>query len=314
MVIPLIWMDKNNYIYTHVGSNAREKNHTEMNILLKENWDDKYYDYIDKLEFEDVSLKKDLLNLLKCKDSIQRESLWNGLRVKHKNLQEVWKLSNPYYIGFGNPNSDILFLGKEKGFDIEKHPELFIKESINNIIQWEYIQTNNSKLLTNLGFNPIFPREYHTQKIRPRHTWGIYAQIIAGLNNKITKNVFEETKKIKDSFFNDCFISEINHIPSKYSRGHKLISERKELLKRDFYQNFSKIVIGAKGYLNIEQLKDLFNISTDFNEIKFGENNQREIIGLVYQTEKQTVIYCDHLSGAAGWTNNALDKLINILR
>ncbi|MGQ1946065.1 hypothetical protein ACT3CD_03040 [Geofilum sp. OHC36d9] len=194
------------------------------------------------------------------------------------------------------------------------HPELFIKESINNIIQWESILNNPTNILTDLKFNPFFPREYHTQKMRPRHTWGIYAQIIAGLKSKNTKDIFEETENITDSFFTDCFITEINHIPSKYSRGHKLISERKELLKNDFYKNFSKIVIGAKGYLQIEQLKDLFNITSDFKEVKFGANNQREIKGFVYKNNSQTIIYCDHLSVGAGWTNDALDKLIDTLK
>lgn len=285
-----------------------------MKTLLKEKWDDKYYNYIDNLTFADTALKLDFLKLLKCKDSKKRELMWGDLCVKIDDLQEVWKLSNPYYIGFGNPDSDILFIGKEKGFDIEKHPELFIKESINNIIQWESILTNPNNILNDFKFNPLFPREYHTQKMRPRHTWGIYAQIIAGLKNKNTKEIFEETKNITGSFFTDCFITEINHIPSKYSKGHKLISERKELLKNDFYKNFSKVVIGAKGYLQIEQLKDLFNITSDFNEVKFGENNQREIKGLVYKDNSQTIIYCDHLSGGAGWTNDALDNLIDTIK
>jgi hypothetical protein len=287
----------------------------EMKKLLKGNWDDEYCKFIDNLEFDDSHLKMDFLSLLKCKDSKKRETLWNKLRVNLLNSKEVWKLSNPFYIGFGNPESKILFLGKEKGFDIEKHPELFVKESINNIVQWEYIIKKDSKdLFDNLGFNPLFPREYHTQNLRSRHTWGIYSQIIAGLKNKDKKKIFEETNKLTNSFFNYCFISELNHIPSKYSKGHKVIPERKDLLKKNFYQNFSKIIIGAKGYLKLEELKELFNISTDFSEIKLGENKQREIKAFVYKDKKKTVIYCDQLSGGAGWTDDAINELIKIIK
>jgi len=35
---------------------------------------------------------------------------------------------NPYYIGFGNPNAKILFIGKEKGFDIDKFNTMLFKE------------------------------------------------------------------------------------------------------------------------------------------------------------------------------------------
>lgn len=312
-----------------VGSNAEMptnvENYTGMEELLKEKWDDKYYDYINSLKFGDTKLKKHFLKLLKCKDSKKRECLWGNLRVELKNLKDVWNLSNPYYIGFGNPKSGILFLGKEKGFDIEKHPELFIKESINNIIQWEYIQTNNNNLLANLGFNPLFPREYHKQNISINHTWGTYAHIIAGLKDKIKKDIFEETRDVNNSFFNDCFISEINHIPSKYSQGHtkysqgrKLIDERKVFLKHTFFQKFYIIIVGAKGYLSVEELKDLFNITSDFSpeeeKIEFGKNRRRKIEGLVFQSSKQTIIYCDQLSRAAGWTNDALNKLISTIK
>ncbi|MGQ1946066.1 hypothetical protein ACT3CD_03045 [Geofilum sp. OHC36d9] len=89
-----------------------------MKTLLKEKWDDKYYDYIDKLRFEDTALKSEFLKLLKCKDSERRELLWGDLCVKVNDLQEVWKLSNPYYIGFGNPDSDILFIEKKKALTL----------------------------------------------------------------------------------------------------------------------------------------------------------------------------------------------------
>jgi hypothetical protein len=87
-----------------------------MKTLLKEKWDDKYYNYIVNLRFADTALKSDFLKLLKCKDSKKRELMWGDLCVKINDLQEVWKLSNPYYIGFGNPDSDILFIGKDGSF------------------------------------------------------------------------------------------------------------------------------------------------------------------------------------------------------
>ncbi len=286
-----------------------------MNTLLKGNWDDKYYNFIDNLEFDDSILKKDFLSLLKCKDSKKRETIWTKLKVKLIDIKEVWKLSNPFYIGFGNADSEILFLGKEKGFDINVHPELFLKESINNIIHWDYINKiktpiDHKIILERLDYNPIFPRIFHKQKISKRHTWGLYSQIIAGKYNFNHDTIFTETEDFNKSFFKYCFISEINHIPSKYSQGNKLIEKRRKLLQQDFYRKFSKVIIGAKGYLKLEEIKELFDIKDNGTEISLGSNKQREIKIHKFNNKKQTIIYCNQLSGAAGWTNDSIYNLI----
>lgn len=44
-------------------------------------------------------------------------------------------LPNPYYIGFGNPEADILILGKEQAYNQEHYTQLFF-ESINNPTEW----------------------------------------------------------------------------------------------------------------------------------------------------------------------------------
>jgi len=287
-----------------------------MKELLKVDWENKYYNYIDNLEFEDKSLKIDFLDLLKKKDSKTRERLWMKLKVRITAIREVWKLSNPYFIGFGNPDSKILFLGKEKGFDISIHPELLLKESINNIIHWDYINKVSKpivhkEILDELDFNPLFPRFYHKRKISKRHTWGLYSQIIAGINTLNYDTIFTETVDFNNSFFKYCFISEINHIPSKYSQGNKLIGVRKNLLQQEFYRKFPIVIIGAKGYLTLEEIKELFDIKVNGTEISLGSNKQHEIKIHKFISENQTIIYCNQLSGAAGWTNNAIDNLIN---
>lgn len=290
----------------------------DMIELLKIDWEEKYFDFVSRLTFEDKTLQKDFLSLLRCKDSKQRKILWENIRVNITDIREIWKLSNPYYIGFGNPESNILFLGKEKGFDIEKHPNLLIHESINNIVQWNYINTIESNkshvdIFNYLGYNPQFPRLFHIQNISPRHTWSLYSQIVAGIYSLNRKEIFEEKTKYDKSFFNHCFISETNYIPSKYSRGNKLIPERKEFLKQPFFKNFTKIIIGAKGYLSLDEISDIFDISSESKQINLGKNKQRNIEAYILFNEKTKIVYCDQLSGASGWTNEAISNLINEL-
>ena len=51
----------------------------------------------------------------------------NILCDKYYNNTEK-KTPNPFYIGFGNPNSEILILGKEKGFDFLENQRLLTKK------------------------------------------------------------------------------------------------------------------------------------------------------------------------------------------
>jgi hypothetical protein len=287
-----------------------------MKELLEINWEKKYREYIDVLNFKDLNLKSNFLELLNQSDSLLREKQWSNIYVKLINVEEIYKLSNPFYIGAGNPNSNILFLGKEKAFDIVQRPELLIKESVNNILHWNYIQNNPNAddLLNSLGYNPLFPRGYHNQNLRPRHTWGLYSQIIAGLENKDKKELFEETNNLTNSLFNYCFTSELNHIPSKYSQGRKLIGARKELLKNKFFRRFNKIIVGAKGYVELNELTELLGTSAVFKEITLGRNNGRVIKAFLCIDNQRKIIYCDQLSGSAGWTNEAITALIHVMK
>ncbi|HET8753802.1 MAG TPA: hypothetical protein VFM59_05515, partial [Salinimicrobium sp.] len=238
---------------------------------------------------------------------------WNEMKVLITSFKELVHLANPYYLGYGNPDSNILFLGKEKAFNIYQNPELFIHESVNNTLQWKLIDQKKEKrnhydILEELGFNPLFPKCYFKQKTRKRHTWGIYSKIVEGIENKT--DLLNETENYNNSFFSHCFLSEINHIPSRYSENRKLIEVRKNLLKSDFFKNFRTVIIGAKGYLTNDKIKEIFEPEGE-GEIIQLDNKE----ALKYRNNNgQTIIYCNQLSGAAGWTNKAINKLIKILK
>ncbi len=222
-----------------------------------------------------------------------RKKEFKGLIDNFRNKEYLWRISNllkgpnPYYLGFGNPDANILFIGKEKGFD-EKNARLLFYESVCNFIQWEYIISygkllNHKYLFRNLGFNPMFPRMYPYSKLTPAGTWGKYSKIIGYIYNKDWKTLFYNTSNISKSMFNYCFMTELNHKPSKES--HKLKFKcvnpiRKHLLSHEFYRSFPVIVIGARTYLQTHFKNCISPSLQSENKTKWVELTLLDIFGL----------------------------------
>lgn len=290
-----------------------------MANYFSKDWDKEYINYIKDLRSVDNDLKKEFLEILENTFPSEREHEWSKLKIKVTAINQLPNLANPYFIGFGNPEADILILGKEKGFDIYRGTDLFIKESINNTLHWKLLENfsdDNSSFAKENGFNPRLPRYYKYGNLSLRHTWSLYAQIVSKLKNLSIsgKELFQEEKNVEKSLFNFCFISEINHIPSKYSNGGRLDDSRKVLLKEEFYKKFPYVIIGAKSYLMDKKLiPEIFNVKFD-SDVLLGKNKARELRADLYTSKKQKIIVVDQLSGAAGWTNEALEKLVTNLK
>lgn len=281
--------------------------------LLKTDYDKKYLEFINLLELENgVKVQKALKN----SDLLERENI-----IRQEVFSQItdldWKkLANPYYIGFGNPNSKILIIGKEKAFDFN-NKDLLIKESINNYIQWKEIissyslKENQSKVCKEIGFSPVLPKAYHSGKTKGRHTWKIISELI----NHISKEpkILEESNHLENSIFNECFLTELNYIPAKYTEGTGLTETRKQFLSQDFYKTFPIVIIGAKSYVKRkteEQIKEIFNAKyhSDIYLDTIGKIKKRDLIIKKYKSNNQTILLCDQLSGASGWTKKALVK------
>lgn len=288
-----------------------------MKAILK-NLNTEYINYIrDNKKITDENLRRDFINLLKTENLEKRKILWEGFTVNINSIKQVPELANPYFIGFGNPESKVLFIGKEKAFSMTSSPHLLLQESINNILHWQLIA--NGKDSVNFEFNPKNPRSYHKGKLKTRHTWGKYAQVLVGLKDKELdlKELLKDNSESSQNIFEHCFMTEVNHLPSKYSKGKRLISERKELLKNEFYKGFDVVIIGAKKYLNDEEIKEIFKIKESKKDVLLGtkgRNNNIKITCDIYKSDSQFIVYCQQLSGASGWTNKALDNLTKLLK
>jgi len=190
--------------------------------------------------------------------------------------------ANPFFIGFGNPNSDLLILGKEKGFETGNSEQLNF-ESIKNPNEWlHYIQNEiqyhkGKHYATSSHYlNAYIP---YSGKMKSGHTWNKYSKLTSELFNKpaLTEN---------NSFLEYAFISEINHEPSKYSKIRKFdFQTRIDLLNNDFYKSFQKTILGCGNYLSWKTIEETF-------DVKFCEDysKQREKLVLFKNGERKLIL------------------------
>lgn len=186
---------------------------------------------------------------------------------------------NPYFIGFGNPNSKILIMGKEKGFD-ESNLKQLQYESIGNPNEWKNYVDNN------ISFNKIkfYDSEHYVNVFRPYygkmkggHTWNKYYTLL--------QKVYPQIQKHENEFLDYAFLSEINFEPSKLSRIKSFNHDsRIELLKNDYYKSFDIIICACADYLTDNQIEEVFDVkfesdsSNPSEKLKVFRNDNRLLI------------------------------------
>jgi hypothetical protein len=253
-------------------------------------------------------------------------------------LRSINENREQYYIGMGNPNSDILIVGKEKALnsDDEKYTQIIQHESNLNIDHWisivdSYNHLSNifDSILMNRtfpleGFNPFCPMLFsQTAKIvqsKPGHTyWKIQKLINSGR--------IDDFSSPKNNVFNYCFITEINHMPALRNSGFNRVNNshrNRELFisNNPFFHSFKVVIVhvgvNSKKYIGSRysetrflSLQKMFNSELINNPqtIQLDVNQAgRAIEADLYFNNKKTklVVVCNQLSGSAGWTNNAL--------
>jgi|SRR5690554_995936 len=173
------------------------------------------------------------------------------LLINEQNL-----ITNPYYIGFGNPNSKILILGQEKA--IKSDNELQIKvESLDNPKQWNYLVKNNIedidyKFYSDYYFkNPLHPYDGKPTK---GNTWLQYQKLI----NFIYPDIDNERN---NSFLLNSFITEINHQVSPRQLGNQKGENRESVNNHVFYKSFKITILAIGKYLNNKEIESRFNVS-----------------------------------------------------
>ncbi len=290
-------------------------------------------------EFEDLvnyavekekELSENLKNILTKSDYKERKKYWENIETINESY------AHPYYIGFGNPDSDILIIGKEKAFEVDDK-ELLFSESINNVYYWKLIidgklssmPGNNidDKILEfakEYGFCPMFPlaidiyKERYLKAFIDGGTWKKCEKLINflyGNNLKYDKN----SKSYSKSFFSHCFLTELNYIPSKQTKGDlscEYLSLRLDFLSKDFFKRFKIILFTAYAYI-----KDSGNVKANliynlgFNECFYKRDLSRNIREVyLNESDRKILVFTNQLSGSCGWSNDEFKTLSDIVQ
>jgi len=161
-----------------------------------------------------------------------------------------------YFIGTGNPNSDLLFIGKESAISKENMQD---RELYNrNAIDWnEHIKNNTCEILSYpVDENHIFRKK----KSWGKNTWSKYQEL---------KNVIyqDEKRPYFIDFLEKVFSTEINDAPDRKTAtaNKSSLNERKTLFKEsEFIQKFPVVVLACSNYIqnndNVREIDNIFKV------------------------------------------------------
>lgn len=201
-----------------------------------------------------------------------------------KLIEDLNKMGICPFIGYGNPEADILIIGKECAEeDIERQEKFYT----HNFEQWEesfnghgfnYRSGEEPYDFEHGNFHPVNPFfKLENKKMvvgntigRASSTYFYYQRLIDKIR---AKSISEFKKADYIDFFNDCFITELNDICRKNNNGLSKI-QRKEtedhirarfdwMRKTNFFNQFRVVILAcgpyAKAIKDDEILrKDLF--------------------------------------------------------
>ena len=211
----------------------------------------------------------------------------------HSKSQEKFSVNqaiepNPYFIGFGNPNSEILLVGQEMAIDPEKSPVTLKMESHGNPEQWNEIIENNISDI-NYSFNGEngFKNPRKPYDTKPTETWRSYGRIVEKITcKKLNKN---------QEFFEHSFITEINTVVSKTQKGYSPDKERNFILHHSFFKNFPITILATGHYLKMEEIENIFDVK--YSKVDSDSKNYLKFAVYRSADKKRILINTRQMSG-----------------
>ena len=119
-------------------------------------------------------------------------------------FKETLKLARDkgLFLGTGNPNAKMVFIGKEAAIDEKMYPEQYKREIENNIADWENNEANKTQASAVDNwfevpkYNPLYPYKGQENKIESRNKTG---EIIRGAGG--TSKTWHNYQKIIDHIY-----------------------------------------------------------------------------------------------------------------
>lgn len=220
------------------------------------------------------------------------------------------------FIGFGNPISRILLVGKECG----DAPDSFNEINCNkpNLLHWaKNISSSPLPIVDwyknpNDVFNPEYPFKGMPKKdLSGGHTWRNYQKIVDGITGR-------ESLEIVD-FHQYAFCTELNSVTSKYSRYSSEVRDSIEkrtqkLLCAPFFRNFPITIVCCGHYLSQYDidLEKVFGVKWEGRTIEITDSNAKKCGWInVHYAEGRILIHTRHLSMCSG---ELIKKIIGLCK
>lgn len=166
-----------------------------------------------------------------------------------------------FFIGTGNPNAKILFIGKESA--ISELDVVNNNSYLRNAQDWQTHIDNNT--CEKLEYDVC--KNHSLRKGWGKNTWSKYQK----LSNYILGT---ETENFKIDFLKDVFTTEINDAPSLNTNtaDKNSLNFRKNLFKESsFIQEFPVIVLACSDYITnndeMREIDEIFGVTYDGDKI-----------------------------------------------
>jgi hypothetical protein len=248
------------------------------------------------------------------------------------------------FIGFGNPEANILIIGKEQALNTStvRGKTLYQIEIIQNHHDWDQNINNRTSATKDLVyhipfastgspialpisgsaalknamvqwvniFNPLWPYMALSSAANIP-TWTAYQKLVYSVN-AIKKN-----PKLPYCFWKDAFVTEMSQVPSTTSKGIKnsavaaSVNDRIDrILSHPFFKKFPYVVLACGKYVNAIKIKKMFGAKPDpdltNNKHFIGKGNSFWVYS--NPTSKQKIILTRQFS------NGISDALITAIR
>lgn len=192
------------------------------------------------------------------------------MRNRNKFFETILTAENTgiEYVGTGNPEANILIVGKESS--LEKHdPHIYFLK--NNRLLWKKDKENTIQQIEKWdgmigdesNYSPMFPYKGQLFKNSPENggtsrTWFNY--------QKIANQIFGDSDTI--NFHENIFTTEANSAPSRKTENAdtRSVGNRKDFIRNsEFFQDFQVVIIDGVGYFGIteslNEIEDIFDVT-----------------------------------------------------
>ena len=232
------------------------------------------------------------------------------------------KISNPFYVGMGNPKSKILIFGQELAIDLDKTKI----SSLEGFFQEQLYHHPLLKKPEPSFFDPYRANNFRKIK-RHSHTWGVYSKWVAafmeGDAKKYKNYLIEETR---EKYFEDyCFYTELYEVPSPKHKKSMTTNERERFFQskefRDFFATFDYVLIGCasfhKEYINLLEkyfgVKEI-EIMVSTKHPHLNKKAKPYIMCELIKTKREQKFAIFNNQFSSAWKYDYINEIVSILK